>query len=188
MFCAFSKVGGDGTLFGLADFFRLALSVFIILPVVSLTRELGYLIAGKIFGVKKTTITIGSGPIMWKFGMFEIRRYYFMYSWCHYDTLARDTKVAHAIIYASPILSNLVIALGINALLANDLLEYETFWNQFVFYAFYFMVFDAIPMYYPDGQPSNGRVIYDLIRYGKLSDFKKDDPQMDVPSKSHKEE
>ncbi|WP_176330371.1 hypothetical protein [Oceanobacillus rekensis] len=175
-------------MFGFVDFLILAMSVFIILPIVSLFRELGYLIAGKIFGVKKATITIGSGPKLLRFGMFEVRRFYFMYSWCHYDSLERDSKIAHIFIYASPILSNLFIALGINALLANDLLEYETFWNQFIFYAFYFMLFDAIPMYYPDGQPSNGRVIYDLIRYGKRSDFSREDPQMDVPSKSDEEE
>ncbi|RDW16680.1 hypothetical protein CWR45_13695 [Oceanobacillus chungangensis] len=77
-------------------------------------------------------------------------------------------------------LTNLAVALTINALLANGILQNQTFWNQFVFYAFYFLMFDAIPMYYPDGQPSNGRIVYDLIRYGKRSEFQQDDPHSDV--------
>ncbi|MGJ9459503.1 hypothetical protein [Oceanobacillus sp. CF4.6] len=174
-------------MFGLMDFLKLTISIFIILPIVSMIREVGYLIAGKIFGVKEASITIGSGPYLFKFWIFEVRRFYFMYSWCHYDSLERDTKIAHIFIYASPILANLFVALGINALLANNLLEYETFWNQFIFYAFYFLLFDAIPMYYPDGQPSNGRVVYDIIRYGRRSDFKRNDPQMNVPMESEED-
>ncbi|WP_199860649.1 hypothetical protein [Oceanobacillus damuensis] len=175
-------------MFGLLDFLKLTMSIFIILPIVSLIREMGYLVAGKLFGVKEATITIGSGPYFFKFWIFEVRRFYFMYSWCHYESLERDSKFAHIIIYASPILANLFVALFINGLLANDLLEYETFWNQFVFYAFYFLLFDAIPLYYPDGQPSNGRVVYDLIRYGKRSDFRRNDPQINAQSEEEEGE
>ncbi|QGS69767.1 hypothetical protein CV093_20735 [Oceanobacillus sp. 143] len=72
-------------------------------------------------------------------------------------------------------LTNLAVALTLNALLANGVLQNQSFWNQFIFYAFYFLLFDAIPMYQPNGQPSNGRIVYDLIRYGKHSDFQRDD-------------
>lgn len=167
-------------MFGVTDFLKLAISVFIILPVVSLIREMGYFITGKIFGAKEPSITVGSGPYFFKFWIFEVRRFYFMYSWCHYESLKRDSRFAHIIIYSSPIISNLIVALVINSLLADGVLENETFWNQYVFYAFYFLLFDAIPMYYPDGQPSNGRVVYDLIRYGKKSDFKRNGYQMDA--------
>ncbi|WP_327608158.1 hypothetical protein [Virgibacillus tibetensis] len=167
-------------MFGLNDFFSLVISVFIILPVVSIIRELGYYLTSKAFGAKDASITIGSGPHLFQFSIFQIRRFYFMYSWCTYDSLKRDTKWAHVIIYSSPMLANILVALFINALLANDLLGMETFWNRFVFYAFYFVLFDAIPMYYPDGQPSNGRVVYDLIRYGRRSGFDRSDPQMET--------
>ncbi|MFD1038264.1 hypothetical protein ACFQ3N_07550 [Virgibacillus byunsanensis] len=162
------------------DFLKLALSIFIILPIVSITRELGYVIASKLFGAKETKITIGSGPHFFKFWLLEVRKYYFMYSWCSYDSLRTDAKLAHIIIYSSPIVANVSVAFIINALLANDMLDMVTFWNQFIFYSFYFVLFDAIPMYYPDGQPSSGRVIFDLIRYGKRSDFERSDPQLDT--------
>ena len=163
-------------MFGLWDFLKLTLSIFIILPIVSLIRESGYLITSKILGANEVKITVGSGPHLFKWWIFEIRKYYFMYSWCSYDSIRTDSRYAHILIYASPILTNLIVALTINELLALNLLKMETFWNQFVFYVFYFILFDAIPMYYPDGQPSNGRVVYDLIRYGKRSDFARDNP------------
>ncbi|MFC2947887.1 hypothetical protein [Virgibacillus sediminis] len=165
-------------MFGIVDFISLVFSIFIILPVVSIIRELGFFIASKLLGAKDARITIGSGPNLFSFSIFEIRKFYFIYSWCSYDELRRDTKWSHVFLYASPMLANLLTAFTINGLLANDLLDAETFWNRFIFYALYFVVFDAIPLYYPDGQPSNGRVIYDLLRYGKRSDFERSDPQM----------
>ncbi|RLL46960.1 hypothetical protein D8M04_07120 [Oceanobacillus piezotolerans] len=161
-------------MFGLTDLVRLIISIFIILPVVSLVRELGYWIAGKLFGAKETSITLGTGPPLFKFWIFNVNRVYFLYGHCTYDSLKKDTKLVYILVYAAPILSNLVVALTINALLANDLLSHETFWNQFIFYAFYFILFDAIPMYYQNGQPSNGQVIYNLIKYGKISSCEQD--------------
>ncbi len=164
---------------GLVDFISLIISLFIILPVVSLVRELGYLFTSKIFGAKETKVTIGSGPVVCKLGVFEVRRYYFTYSWCSYKDLKKDSKLTHMIIYASPIISTLFMALIVNSLLVEGILE-ANFWHRFVFYAFYFVLFDAIPIYYPDGQPSNGRVVYDLIRYGRKTDFTKNDPQSKI--------
>ncbi|MCP3031902.1 hypothetical protein LF817_11155 [Halobacillus sp. A1] len=65
-------------------------------------------------------------------------------------------------------------------MLASESIGMETFWQQFIFYAFYFVLFDILPLYYPDGQPSNGRVIYDLIRHGRLTDYQKYDPQEEL--------
>ncbi|RDW16681.1 hypothetical protein CWR45_13700 [Oceanobacillus chungangensis] len=79
-------------MFGLSDFLRLTLSVLIILPAVSLIRELGYIIAGKLLGGKGMTITIGSGPSIIKFLIFDVRKYYFMYCWSHYDSLKLNTR------------------------------------------------------------------------------------------------
>ncbi|MBO1002529.1 hypothetical protein [Pseudogracilibacillus auburnensis] len=158
----------------------MVISLFFILPIVSIIREIGYLITSKIFGAKKSKITIGSGPKLFHLSVFEVRKYYFAYSWCSYDSLRNESKLAHIIIYASPILSNLLIALLINGLLAYELLGLPNFWNKFVFYSFYFVLFDALPIYYPDGQPSNGRVIYNLLRYGRKSDFERNDPQIDI--------
>jgi hypothetical protein len=159
-------------MFGLADLLSLIVSAFIILPVVVFLRELGYLIVSAVFGVKNPRITIGSGPRIKKIGMFDIRKYYHLYSWYSYDSLKKESKFVYVCIYAGPILINLVLAVVINALLANgQLQEYETFWSRFIFYAFYYVLFDIVPMKTANGMPNNGLLIYEMLRYGRRTDY-----------------
>ncbi|MEK4247781.1 hypothetical protein MKZ20_21095 [Psychrobacillus sp. FSL K6-2684] len=159
-------------MFGLSDLLSLIISAFIILPVVVFLRESGYLIVSWLFGVVKPRLTIGSGPRLIKLGMIDIRKYYHLYSWFSYDDLKRKSKFAYICIYSGPILINLFIALLINFLIANGWAEeYKTFWDRFVFYAFYYVVFDVVPMTTINGKPNNGMIIYEMIRYGKRVDF-----------------
>ncbi|KGR84527.1 hypothetical protein [Lysinibacillus odysseyi] len=159
-------------MFGLADLLSLTVSAFIILPVVIFLRESGYLIVSWLFGVINPRLTIGSGPRVRKFGMLDIRKYYHVYSWFSYDGLKRESKLAYICMYAGPILTNLSIALLINFLVANGWAEdYETFWDRFVFYAFYYVLFDIVPMKTVNGKPNNGMIIYEMIRYGRRVDF-----------------
>lgn len=159
-------------MFGLADLISLIISAFIILPVVIFLRESGYLVMSLILGVKNPRMTIGSGPRIVKIGMFDIRRYYHLYSWFSYDSLKRQGKFAYVSLYAGPILVNMIVALIINALLANGIIEeYATFWDRFVFYAFYYVVFDIVPMKTANGMPNNGLIIYEMFRYGRRTDF-----------------
>lgn len=159
-------------MFGLADLLSLIISAFIILPVVVFLREMGYVIVSILLGVKNPRLTVGSGPRILKISMFDIRKYYHLYSWFSYDSLKREGKFAYIMLYAGPILVNVVVALVINAMLANDMLqEYETFWNRFIFYAFYYVLFDVVPMKTANGMPNNGLIIYEMLRYGKRTDF-----------------
>lgn len=159
-------------MFGLADLLSLTVSAFIILPVVIFLRETGYLIVSWLFGVINPRLTIGSGPRFRKFGMIDIRKYYHVYSWFSYDGLKRESKLAYICMYAGPILTNLSLALLINFLVANGWAEeYKTFWDRFVFYAFYYVLFDIVPMKTVNGKPNNGMIIYEMIRYGKRVDF-----------------
>ena len=157
--------------FGLADLGSLIISGFIILPVVIFIRETGYLIVSWLFGVVRPRITIGSGPRLFSIGMIDVRKYYHLYSWFSYDDLKRKSKFAYICIYAGPIAANLIVAVVINALIANDLVgNFATFWNRFIFYGFYYVLLDAIPMIMVDGKPNNGMIIYEMIRYGKRVD------------------
>ena len=159
-------------MFGLSDLLSLIISAFIILPVVIFLREAGYLIASWLFGVINPRLTIGSGPRVRKFGMIDIRKYYHVYSWFSYDGLKRESKLAYICIYAGPILTNLSLALLLNLLIANGWAEeYRTFWDRFVFYAFYYVLFDVVPMMTINGKPNNGMIIYEMLRYGKRVDF-----------------
>lgn len=159
-------------MFGLSDLVSLIISVFIILPVVTFIREAGYFIISAIFGVKNPRLTIGSGPRFKKIGIFDIRRYYHLYSWFSFDSLKRDNKFAYICIYAGPILINLAVAFAINTLLANGFLaDFRTFWERFIFYVFYYVLLDTVPMFTVNGKPNNGMILYELIRYGKRTDY-----------------
>ena len=159
-------------MFGFADLLSLTISAFIILPVVIFLREAGYFLVSWIFGVENPRLTIGSGPRIVKIGMFDIRKYYHLYSWFSFDALKRKSKFAYISVYAGPILINLSLALTINALLANGLLhEYRIFWDRFVFYALYYVLFDIVPMITFNGKPNNGMIIYEMLRYGKRIDY-----------------
>lgn len=159
-------------MFGLSDLVSLVISAFIILPVVSFLRESGYLIVSAIFGVKNPRLTVGSGPRYKKIGIVDIRKYYHLYSWFSFDSVKRDSKFAYVCIYAGPILINLVVALAINMLLANGFLEdYRTFFERFIFYVFYFVLLDMVPMFTVNGKPNNGMVLYEMLRYGKRTDY-----------------
>lgn len=169
---AFRVFERSGRMFGLTDLIALIISAFIILPVVIFIRESGYLVMSLFLGVKNPRMTIGSGPRIFKIGMFDLRKYYHLYSWYSYDSLKRDGKYAYVSLYAGPILTNVTVAFTLNALLANGMLEeYETFWNRFVFYAFYYVVFDILPMKTANGMPNNGLIIYEMLRYGKRTDY-----------------
>ncbi len=159
-------------MFGFDDLISLIISAFIILPVTVFLRELGYLIVSPILGVQNPRITLGSGPRLFKFSVFDIRKYYHLYSWFSYDTIKRDGKFAYVLLYASPIVINTILALTINALLANEVLEeYRTFWDRFVFYAFFYVLFDIAPMKTVNGKPNNGYIIYEILRYGRRTDY-----------------
>jgi len=159
-------------MFGLSDLLSLIVSAFIILPVVVFFREAGYLIGSVLFGAVNPRITLGSGPRLFKIGILDVRRYYHLYSWFSYDELKRENRFAYVCLYAGPILANLGLAFVINMLLANGIIDWrETFWNRLIFYAFYYALFDIIPMRTTNGKPNNGKIIYDMLRYGRRTDY-----------------
>ena len=80
-------------MFGLSDLVALVISAFIILPVVVFIREAGYLIVSALLGAKNPRLTIGSGPRVFKIGMFDVRKYYHLYSWFAYDDLKRQSNM-----------------------------------------------------------------------------------------------
>ena len=159
-------------MFGLTDLLYLAFSAFIILPLVVFLRESGYLIMSEAVGAKNPRLTIGSGPRAFKFGIFDIRKYYHLYSWFSYDSLKRTSKFAYIMIYAGPIIILFTAAMTVNFLLASGILTaFPKFWDRFMFYAFFYLLFDVVPMKTMNGKPNNGMIIYEMLRYGKRTDY-----------------
>ncbi|AXF55684.1 hypothetical protein [Salicibibacter kimchii] len=164
-------------MFELTDLPRLFLSALVVLPIVMVIRENGYYLAATLLGATNKKLTIGCGPILFSTRTLEVRRYVIMYSWMDYDELNPEGKFWHIVIYASPILTMGVVAVITNSLLANGVLSSNMFWDLFLFYLFFYILFDVLPVYLPDGQPTNGRAIFDLIWHGERSDFLKKDIQ-----------
>ncbi|MBM7839817.1 hypothetical protein JOC54_003097 [Alkalihalobacillus xiaoxiensis] len=158
-------------MFSPTDWFRLLMAALFILPLTTVIRESGYYLAATILQGTNKNLIIGSGPTLFKLPTIEVRRYFFMYSWMEYDELKPSNRLWHGFIYLSPILTTGVSAVTVNSLVLNGVLDNNIFWSTFIFYCFYFMLFDLIPVYLPDGQPTNGRAIYDLIRHGERSDY-----------------
>ncbi|WP_180320507.1 hypothetical protein [Shouchella patagoniensis] len=155
------------------DWLRLLMSALFILPLTTIIRESGYYLAASILGGTNKKLIIGSGPILFSLKTVEVRRYFFMYSWMQYDELRPSNRFWHGFIYASPILTTGVCAFTVNSLILSGTLDNNIFWSTFIFYCFYFMLFDVIPVYLPDGQPTNGRAIFDLVWHGERSDYLK---------------
>ncbi len=173
-------------MFGIPDLISLVISAFIILPVVVFLRESGYLLGSALFGVRNPRITLGSGPRLFKLGILDVRRHYHLYSWFSYDEIRRESRLAYICLYSGPILVNLALAFTINLLLANGTIQWQrTFWDRLVFYAFYYALFDIIPMRTTNGKPNNGRIIYEMLRYGRRTDY---NHEPFLPSTSESEE
>ncbi|CAD2073336.1 hypothetical protein [Phocicoccus pinnipedialis] len=167
-------------MFGLNDLISLIISIFIILPVVAFIREASYLLAGALVGVENARVTIGSGRKLFKInmlglGQLEVRRNYHLYSWFSFDDLKKNSILKYIILYASPIVVNATIGITLNALIANGYFdEYATFFNRFIFYIFFYVLLDALPMHTINGMPNNGQIIMDLILHGKRVDSSRD--------------
>ncbi|WP_176463598.1 hypothetical protein [Shouchella lehensis] len=160
-------------MFTFIDLAQLIMSAIIILPIVTVIRESGYYLTAVLLGASNKKLVVGSGPKLFSLKTIEVRRYFFMYSWMEYEELNPRNRFWHGFIYASPILSSTIVGVIVNALLAAQLIPDNMFWSTFMFYVFYFVFFDLIPVYLPDGQPTNGRAIFDLIWHGQRSDYVK---------------
>ena len=160
-------------MFSPIDWFRLFMAALFILPIVTVIRESGYYLVATLLRGENKKLIVGSGPILFTIPTVEVRRYFFMYSWMEYDELKPKNRFWHGLIYAAPIMMTGGIAFTANSLVLNGVLEDNIFWTTFIFYCFYYVLFDVIPVYLPDGQPTNGRAIFDLIWHGERSDFKR---------------
>lgn len=180
-------------MFGFNELLRLLVAIFFILPIVTTIRETGYYIVATLLGATEKKLIIGSGPTMLRLKTIEIRRYFFMYSWVEYDEVRPKSRFWTVLLYASPILSNMTVGLTVNFLVGQGILASNIFWQTFLFYVFYYVLFDMLPVYLPDGQPTNGRAIFDLLWYQKKSSYmkssreNKDQQQTDADTRAQKE-
>ncbi|QKS70560.1 hypothetical protein FLK61_27815 [Paenalkalicoccus suaedae] len=153
-------------MFGWSDIPQLILAFGVVFPLVAFIHELGHFTTTWLFG-GKMKFTLGRGKLLFKRGDFEIRRMYFLDSWTQLESLNVNNKWSHAVVYASGSIFNLIPVFILNSLIHNGILEPTLFFFQFAYFSVYFVVFALLPVQFAEDQPSDGKALIDLVKYGK---------------------
>lgn len=151
-------------MFGLEDIPKFILAFFILLPVISIIHEGGHVFFAWLMGGRNIKITVGTGKPVFHWGIIEVRQYYFWYGVCTFDNIKRQHKIANILIFSGGALFNLLSAIAVILLVERGVLEEGLVIYQFTYFSLYYIFFALIPMPYPDGNYSDGKIILDLIR------------------------
>ncbi|TYR80761.1 hypothetical protein FZC66_10370 [Priestia megaterium] len=156
-------------MFGMNDLPKFLWSFLLVLPLVTLVHQLGHSVFALLFG-GKVDFTIGRGKTIFALGKLKIKSIYFLDSFCKYEKLRWDNRFTHALVYAGGSIFNLLSIFAINGLIMMNVLHTNIFWYQFVYFSVYYIVFSLLPIKYTEDSSSDGRAIYDVLRYGKTCD------------------
>ncbi len=151
-------------MFGLNDIPKFFLAFFLVLPVISFLHESGHVFFAWLMGARNIRVTIGSGKVLFRLGILEVRKYYFWYGLCTFDNLKHNKRLSSILIFSGGILFNSLAAIVVIYLIENESIETGILTYQFTYFSLYYVFFALLPMPYPDGNNSDGKVILDLIR------------------------
>ena len=151
-------------MFGLEDIPKFILAFFILLPMISIIHEGGHVFFAWLMGGRNIKITVGTGKPVFHWGIIEVRQYYFWYGVCTFDNIKRQHKIANILIFSGGALFNLLGAIAVILLVERGVLEEGLVIYQFTYFSLYYIFFALIPMPYPDGNYSDGKIILNLIR------------------------
>ncbi|CCF06953.1 putative protein ywmF [Bacillus velezensis CAU B946] len=159
-------MGRRDLLFGFNDMIKFFVSFLIILPMVSVIHVSGHSFMAMLFG-GKASLDIGMGKRLLKVGPIQVRRIYFIDSFCKFGELRIDNRLTSALVYSGGCLFNLASIFLINLLIIKDFLEPNLFFYQFVYFSTYYVFFALLPVQYGDNKLSDGLAVYKVIRYGE---------------------
>jgi hypothetical protein len=151
-------------MFGIEDIPKFILAFFVLLPVISTIHELGHVFFAWLMGGRNIKITVGTGKPAFRWGVIEVRQFYFWYGVCSFDNIKRQNKFAHILIFSGGALFNLLGTIAVILLVENDILKEGLVTYQFTYFSLYYIFFALIPVPYGDGSYSDGKIILDLIR------------------------
>ncbi|WP_257064406.1 site-2 protease family protein [Priestia megaterium] len=155
-------------MFGWSDMPKLLLSFLIVIPLVSVIHQLGHSLMAIILG-GRIDFTIGQGRTIFRWKKIKIKSIYFLHSFCIYEKLKYDNRFTHACVYAGGTIANLASILLVYGLIMWGVLSKNLFSYQFVYFSIYYIVFSLLPFEYSETSLSDGRAIYDALRYGKIT-------------------
>lgn len=151
-------------MFGIEDIPKFILAFFVLLPIISMVHETGHVFFAWLMGAKNIKITIGTGKPVLHLGIVEVRKYYFWYGICTFDNVKRQKRLANILIFSGGALFNFLGAVTVILLIEKGIIEEGLFTYQFTYFSLYYIFFALIPIPFPDGSYSDGRIILDLIR------------------------
>lgn len=151
-------------MFGIQDIPKFILAFFILLPVISIIHEAGHVFFAWLMGGKNIKIVVGTGKPIFRWWIVEVRQFYFWYGFCTFDNITRQKRLANILIFSGGALFNLLAAIGIILLVESGMLQEGLVTYQFTYFSLYYIFFALVPIPYPDGTFSDGRIILDLIR------------------------
>ena len=151
-------------MFGVNDLPKFFLAFFLVLPIISFVHEAGHVFFAWLMGGKNIKVTIGTGDVLFRLGIVEVRKYYFWYGLCTFDNLKWNKRFSNILIFSGGALFNSIAAGVVIYLVEQKALEAGIFTYQFTYFSLYYIFFALLPMPYPDGNDSDGKVILDLIR------------------------
>ena len=151
-------------MFQLQDLPKFFLAFFLVMPVISILHESGHVFFAWMMGGKNIRVTVGTGKPAFKLGMLEIRQYYFWYGLCTFENIERKEKFSNILIFSGGALFNLLGTLAVMLLVKEQILKPGLFTYQFTYFSLYYIFFALLPMPYPDGNLSDGKIILDLLR------------------------
>jgi len=117
----------------------------------------------------RVDFTIGQGRTIFRWKKIKIKSIYFLHSFCIYEKLKYDNRFTHACVYAGGTIANLASVLLVYGLIMWGVLSKNLFSYQFVYFSIYYIVFSLLPFEYSETSLSDGRAIYDALRYGKIT-------------------
>jgi hypothetical protein len=151
-------------MFGISDIPKFLLAFFLVLPLISILHESGHVFFAWLMGAKKIRVTVGSGKPVFNRGILEIRQFYFWYGYCTFENIKRKEKFANLLIFAGGAFFNLLSTIIMILLVENKVLEDGMLTYQFTYFSMYYLFFALLPMIYPGGSYSDGKIILELLK------------------------
>ncbi|GAB2780955.1 site-2 protease family protein [Salinimicrobium soli] len=151
-------------MFGINDIPKFLLAFFLVLPLISILHEAGHVFFAWLMGAKNIRIIVGSGKPVFSRGILEIRQYYFWYGFCTFENIERKEKLANILIFSGGALFNLISTIAVILLVENKVLESGMLTYQFTYFSMYYIFFALLPMLYPGGNFSDGKIILELLK------------------------
>ncbi|MDT0647789.1 hypothetical protein RM545_13905 [Zunongwangia sp. F260] len=118
-------------MFGLNDIHKFFFAFFLVLPVIYLLHEAGHVFFAWTMGGRNIRVSIGTGNVLFRWVILEVRKYYFWYGLCTFENLKRNERLSNTFIFLGGALFNSLGAIAVIILIENKMLEPNIVTYQF---------------------------------------------------------